>query len=576
MASELKRDRRFIFRFYFALFLIFTNRQRDAKKVASHFAQLVLLPIVMHKTMHSLTGKDSVVEISYGRALWRNFLGQSPDWYKLALIIFLIVNPLVFAVAPFVAGWLLVVEFIFTLAMALKCYPLLPGGLLAIEALLIGMTRPAHVRDEIAGNLEVLLLLMFMVAGIYFMKQLLLFVFTRLLLGIRSKMLLSLAFCLAAAFLSAFLDALTVVAVVISVAVGFYGIYHRVASTRPDDSDLLDDSHIEQHYREVLEQFRGFLRSLMMHAGVGTALGGVMTMVGEPQNLIIAKAAGWHFGEFFLRMAPVTLPVMVCGLLTCLLVEKYRLFGYGEPLPPTVRKVLQEFDDRSRAQRSRQERLRLVAQALIGVWLIVALAFHLAEVGLIGLSVIILATTFTGVTNEHAIGKAFTEALPFTALLTVFFSIVAVIIDQQLFTPVIEFVLQASPHAQLSLFYLFNGLLSSISDNVFVGTVYINEAKAALEHGAISLPQFEMLAVAINTGTNLPSVATPNGQAAFLFLLTSALAPLIRLSYGRMVWMALPYTIVLTLVGLLCVEFTLMPVTDWLLAHGWLVTPTLP
>ncbi|MCS6037429.1 hypothetical protein LNQ52_21185 [Klebsiella pneumoniae subsp. pneumoniae] len=61
--------------------LIFTNRQRGAKKVASHFAQLVLLPIVMHKTMHSLTGKDSVVEISYGRALWRNFLGQSPDWY---------------------------------------------------------------------------------------------------------------------------------------------------------------------------------------------------------------------------------------------------------------------------------------------------------------------------------------------------------------------------------------------------------------------------------------------------------------------------------------------------------------
>jgi Na+/H+ antiporter NhaB len=33
----------------------------------------------------------------------------------------------------------------------------------------------------------------------------------------------------------------------------------------------------------------------------------------------------------------------------------------------------------------------------------------------------------------------------------VFFAVVAVIIDQQLFTPVIEFVLQASPHAQLSL-----------------------------------------------------------------------------------------------------------------------------
>lgn len=118
------------------------------------------------------------MEISWGRALWRNFLGQSPDWYKLALIIFLILNPLIFIISPFVAGWLLVAEFIFTLAMALKCYPLLPGGLLAIEAVFIGMTSAEHVREEVAANLEVLLLLMFMVAGIYFMKQLLLFIFT--------------------------------------------------------------------------------------------------------------------------------------------------------------------------------------------------------------------------------------------------------------------------------------------------------------------------------------------------------------------------------------------------------------
>jgi NhaB family Na+:H+ antiporter len=68
---------------------------------------------------------------------------------------------------------------------------------------------------------------------------------------------------------------------------------------------------------------------------------------------------------------------------------------------------------------------------------------------------------------------------------------------------------------------------------------------------------FEKLAIAINTGTNLPSVATPNGQAAFLFLLTSPLAPLIGLSYGRMVWMALPYTIVLTISGLICTTWFL-------------------
>lgn len=509
------------------------------------------------------------MDISAGRAFTRNFLGQSPDWYKLTILAFLVVNPLLFFFgSPFLAGWLLVAEFIFTLGMALKCYPLLPGGLLALEAIFIGMASAEQVKEELANNLEVLLLLIFMVAGIHFMRQLLLFVFTRLLLSIRSKMLLGLAFCLASAFLSAFLDALTVVAVVLSVAAGFYDIYHRVLSQGEENVDI--DNLANDDHRQTLEKFRSFLRSLMMQAGVGTALGGVMTMVGEPQNLIIAKAAGWDFIGFFLRMAPVTVPTLICGLITCVLLERFRLFGYGEPLPEKVREILMDFDQKSQQKRTRQDRLNLWIQGIIAVWLIVALALHLAEVGLIGLSVIIMATAFCGVTDEHAIGRAFSEALPFTALLTVFFAIVAVIVQQDLFSPLIHFVLQAEANMQLTWFYVFNGLLSSISDNVFVGTVYINEAKNALTSGAISQQQFELLAVATNTGTNLPSVATPNGQAAFLFMLTSALAPLIRLSYGRMVWMALPYTIVLSLVGLFCIMYTLEPMTLWMTTHSWL------
>ena len=58
-------------------------------------------------------------------------------------------------------------------------------------------------------------------------------------------------------------------------------------------------------------------------------------------------------------------------------------------------------------------------------------------------------------------------------------------------------------------------------------------------------------------------------------MLTSALAPLIRLSYGRMVWMALPYTIVLSLIGLLCIMFALEPMTLWFTQHGWLSQPAL-
>ncbi|QJY41109.1 hypothetical protein HND97_12230 [Vibrio cholerae] len=106
--------------------------------------------------------------------------------------------------------------------MALKCYPLQQGGLLVIEAIAIGMSSPGQVKNELVANIEVFLLLVFMVADIYFMNQLLLFIFTKILLGIRSKVLLSIAFSVTAAFLSDFLDALTVIAVIISVAVGFY------------------------------------------------------------------------------------------------------------------------------------------------------------------------------------------------------------------------------------------------------------------------------------------------------------------------------------------------------------------
>ena len=133
-------------------------------------------------------------------AFWKNFLGNSPVWYKQAIIGFLVLNPLIlYALGPFVAGWILIGEFIFTLALALKCYPLQPGGLLAIEAVILGMTSPQMVFEETVANFEVILLLMFMVAGIYFMKDLLLFVFTKLLINVRSKVALSVLFSFVAA-----------------------------------------------------------------------------------------------------------------------------------------------------------------------------------------------------------------------------------------------------------------------------------------------------------------------------------------------------------------------------------------
>jgi Na+:H+ antiporter, NhaB family len=503
----------------------------------------------------------------FSNSFSRNFLGQSPEWYKLTIIGFLIANPiLLYTVGPYLTGWILIAQFIFALAMALKCYPLQPGGLLAIEAVILGMTSAERVYQEIEHGLEVILLLIFMVAGIYFMKNLLLFIFTKILVNVRSKILLSLLFSFTAAFLSAFLDALTVTAVLISIAVGFYSIYHTVASGKDyhDEHDHLDDNKIHELDRQELDDFRGFLRSLLMHGAVGTALGGVTTLVGEPQNIIIAARANWDFMEFFFRMAPVTMPVLATGLLTVVLVEKFRLFGYGAKLPEKVAHIIIDFDTYKDERRTDREKAALWVQGVVGLWLIFGLMFHLAAVGLIGLSVIVLITAFAGITEEHQIGKAFTEALPFTALLVVFFAIVAVINDQALFKPVTDYVLSLDGIEQIAALYLANGMLSAISDNVFVATVYISEIGTALNLGTITRDVYDLMAVAVNTGTNIPSVATPNGQAAFLFLLTSAVAPLIRLSYGRMVIMALPYTITMTSVGLIAVYFWLVPATDWL------------
>ena len=494
------------------------------------------------------------------RSMLSNFLGNAADWYKLTIIAFLVVNPLIlYTAGPFIAGWLVVGEFIFCLAMALKCYPLQPGGLLALEAAILGMTSPDTIYHEAEANFAVILLLIFMVAGIFFLKDLLLYIFTKILVRVRSKIVLSLLFSFTSAVLSAFLDALTVTAVIITVAAGLYGVYHKVTSGKgfDDDHDHADDTGIGHETRDDLENFRSFLRNLMMHGAVGTALGGVTTLVGEPQNLLIAQIVGWNFVEFFVRMAPISMPVLVVGLLTCVLVEKFKILGYGTEMPDAARRILEEYDRLEDEKRTPAQKAALISQAAVAVFLVIALAFHLAEVGLIGLTVIVLATAMTGIVEEHQLGHAFSEALPFTALLVVFFAIVGVIHDQHLFLPVIHYVFTLDQHMQVPVFFAANGVLSAISDNVFVATVYINEVYTALNAGEITREHFEHLAVAINTGTNIPSVATPNGQAAFLFLLTSALAPLIRLGYGRMVILALPYTITMSITGMLATMYLL-------------------
>lgn len=476
-----------------------------------------------------------------------NFLGKTPLWYKCAILFFLLLNPLVFFfVSPFVAGWLVLLEFIFTLALALQAYPVAAGGALALQAAVIGLAKPETIYAEIAVNLPTLLLLIFMVAGIYYLKDVLSLIFTSLFLKFRKKWQISLVFCVVTAALSSFLDALTVLAVLIAVVFNFYAIYQRVHS----DSD-------PKQARAELDEFRGFLRNLIMHAAVGTAMGGTLTLVGEPQNMMIGTRMGWDFVGFFKHCGIIAVPVTIGGFILCPLLEIFRFPGFGYQLSDKVRQLIVNDYQKTAKKLTAQNKYYYALQGIVAVLLVLALGFHVAEVGIVGIAVIVILSLFTGKTHEHDFAEPFNNAMPFATLIVIFFAILAVVHDQHLIMPIIQWVLSFEGQTQLIFLYIVNGLLSMVSDSVFVASVFLSEMDNAYKAGAFSAEWYQNIAVVINMGTNIPSLGTPNGTAGFLFLLTSALAPVIQLSYFRMFMLMVPYFLVLSTIGGVVVYFFL-------------------
>ncbi len=491
-------------------------------------------------------------------AVFENFLDGTAWWYKLSIILFLILNPILMVLyGNMISGWFVIAQFIYMLAMSLKAYPLAPAGLLALEVVAMNMTSPDLVYEELVHNVPVLFLLIFMVSAVSFLTDLLSTVFSEIIVKVRGKIALKQVFMAIAAVTSAFLDALTVTSVIITVGLGLYLIYHRFASLRgaEDDHDPTNDDLVAEHNRNELEQFRSFMLSLLMHFLIGTMTGGLMTKYGEPQNMIIADEMGWSFQVFFLKMIVVSIPVFLAGFVTSVVLEKLHWFGYGEPLPQAVFEVISKDVSVQRAKRDLRGKLKLFVQAVAAGLLIVALSTHIAEVGVVGLALLVVLAAFNGEIDEHRITRAFHESMPFVTLLAVMFVFVSMIDHLALFDPVIEWALQFQGKSLLLAFFGSSGSLSLVSDNVFVGKVFMLEGVKAYNNGLITFQQLEHIAIAINAGTNVPSIGTPNGQAAFLFFITSALAPQLRMSYLKMVWMALPFTIILTSTAVLAIWY---------------------
>lgn len=174
---------------------------------------------------------DDEPDVSLSVAFWGLFMGTSPDWYKQAVVGALVLNIFVrFGVSAPACAWCVLLEFIGTLAMATHCYPLQPGthtsphhqlddakperllaftgGLIVMQAYALQLAPASRLEHEVevrtqpnlppaspqctAGrvfrtlilglfrqmNIDILLLVTFMVACIHFLKNLLLWIFT--------------------------------------------------------------------------------------------------------------------------------------------------------------------------------------------------------------------------------------------------------------------------------------------------------------------------------------------------------------------------------------------------------------
>lgn len=83
------------------------------------------------------------------RAFEQDFFDHVRWWYKRTVLAFLFTSH--FCCIPSVTGWCFVLEFIFTLAMALKSYPLQPGGLFVP---LSNADRTGKTRDRFSRSIE--------------------------------------------------------------------------------------------------------------------------------------------------------------------------------------------------------------------------------------------------------------------------------------------------------------------------------------------------------------------------------------------------------------------------------------
>ncbi len=216
-----------------------------------------------------------------------------------------------------------------------------------------------------------------------------------------------------------------------------------------------------------------------------------MTLVGEPQNLLIGNTVGWDFGEFFVRMSPVSLPVLVVGLATCAAaraasVVRLRRRACRRPCAPCSRTTTRAEDEQPHTARSCGSASPGRGRGV----LVAALALHCRGRGPRRTRV---DRDRDGVHGRHG-GTSDRACVPAMRCRSRRCSSCSSpsspsSTSRTCSVPSSRPCSRCRAELQPAMFYLANGVLSAISDNVFVATVYISEVArgARVRHGSIAL-----------------------------------------------------------------------------------------
>ena len=336
-----------------------------------------------------------------------------------------------------------------------------------------------------------------MVAGIYFLRDLLLFVFTKLLLGVRSRTALALRSVVASARCCR-RSSMRSPSSPSSMTVGAR-LLRGVSPLR--FRQALRRGARRGHDEAVQELHRADLDAVpRVPARPDDARGGrhrarrrhdAGRRAAEPADR--RSTAGWTFVRVLRRaMAPVSMPVLVAGSRPACSSRGCGGSVTARSLPVSVRQVLAEYDREQTRRRTSREVAVLIVQALAALILVVALGLHVAEVGIIGLR---------GDRARDRVHRSDRRAAPRQGVRSgaaVHRAARGVLRDRRdparpaLFEPVISAVLAAARGRRRPRCSIWpTRALSAISDNVFVATIYITEVKAALLEGTITREQFE-------------------------------------------------------------------------------------